>query len=112
MFCLTTRYRNFDGAYFDIDYYINTHVQLIRQRMESRGFLGYEIQRTVLGEADTGPEFLCTFHGYFTSLEAIQEGDELFGEELRADFANYTNISPEVHIGEVVHRQTYLSGAE
>ncbi|TQV85703.1 EthD family reductase [Exilibacterium tricleocarpae] len=103
---ITTLYQNTEGAHFDFDYYVDTHLELIRQRMEGAGLVGMEVIKGMSNPDGSPAEHLCIFHIYFTTLEAGLRGIEQHGEEFAADIVNYTNIEPQVQIGAVVHRYT------
>ena len=106
MIRITTLYRNTEGAYFNFDYYINTHLALIRERMSGAGLVSMEVAKGMDNPDGSPAEHLCIFHIYFSTLAAGLRGIEQHGAEFAADIPNYTNIEPQVQVAEVVHRHT------
>jgi hypothetical protein len=41
-------------------------------------------------------------HAELATIDGFKRGFEKHGEELSADFPNYTNIAPEIQISEIV----------
>jgi uncharacterized protein (TIGR02118 family) len=81
------------GNKFDMEYYLNKHVALTKQRYGD-AFLGFEIYEGASGH-DGGPAPIAvTAHFYFQSPERLIEGAQKHNAELLADIANFTDIIP------------------
>lgn len=89
------------GSKFDHDYYSNTHMPLLKERLGD-ACLRYEIDRGLLGrEPGNPPKFVAACHVYSPDLETFQEALAPHSAEIVADVANYTDITPIVQISEV-----------
>jgi len=85
------------GTRFDMDYYINRHMAGAHQLLAPYGLVGVEVDRPV----ETGP-YACIGYFYFTSLDGLQRGMQENGGGLIADVPNYTDVTPQLQIGEVL----------
>jgi len=101
---LVIKYPNTGGANFDFDYYTATHIPLSQKLLAEFGMGHFEILRGEESVAGDDPAFLCITQINFPSAEQIKAGLAAHGDELKADFGNYTNIKPVVTICEPVTR--------
>jgi uncharacterized protein (TIGR02118 family) len=96
-------YPNESGKKFDVDYYVNRHMKLVRDRLAPSGLLRTEVDR---GQAGGGPgapaPFIAVGHLYYNRVEDFQKGMGQHGAELLGDIPNYTNIQPQIQISEIV----------
>lgn len=91
-----------DGSKFDHDYYRTSHMPLLQERLGD-ACLRYEIDRGLAGREPGGaPKFVAACHVYSPTLAMFQEALEPHSSEIRADVANYTDITPIVQISEIV----------
>ena len=94
-------YPNNEGAKFDIDYYCNKHIPMVRQK------LGAACKTAAVEHSITGatpgsrPAFIALGHLYFDSVEAFQTAFGPHAETIMADIPNYTDIQPTLQISEV-----------
>lgn len=92
-----------EGKKFDHDYYLKKHMPLVQQRLGSLGLVRWEVDKGLAGGAPGAPApFACVGHLYFKSLDAFQAAMKPHGKELFADVPNFTNITPQVQISEIV----------
>lgn len=92
MMKVTAMYPAGEDATFDLDYYLKTHLALVRQHL---GPARIEIDTHVHGP------YLVMGHMYFESIEAMEAG--LANDAMTlADIPNYTNIEPVFQISRVV----------
>ena len=92
-----------EGKKFDVDYYVNKHMALVQQRLGGLGLRRWEVDKGVAGGAPGAPApFACIGHLYFDSLAAFQAAMKPHGKELFADVPNFTNITPQVQISEII----------
>ncbi|HMJ74907.1 MAG TPA: EthD family reductase [Iamia sp.] len=83
-----------EGKTFDHDYYRDTHVPLA---VKTWGVERFEIDKGV-----DGP-YVAAVHFFFDSLEAMGAALAVEGTAaIQADVPNYTNITPERQVSEVV----------
>jgi uncharacterized protein (TIGR02118 family) len=94
-------YPNNEGAKFDIDYYCNKHIPMVRQK------LGAACKTVAVEQGVTGatpgsrPAFIAMGHLYFDSVQAFQTAFGPHAEAIMADIPNYTDIQPTIQISEV-----------
>lgn len=105
MIKLSVMYPDKPGARFDHAYYRDKHMPLLKARMgESCRF--YTVDKGLSGRAAAEPAmYIAMCHIYCDSIESYQEGFGPHAEEIRADIANYTNVTPVIQFSEVVVEQ-------
>ena len=87
---------------FDIDYYRDTHMALVRDR------LGSACKRTAIesgiagGAPGEAPAYIAMGHLYFDSVDHFQEAFGPHAQEILGDIPNFTNVQPTVQISEVI----------
>jgi uncharacterized protein (TIGR02118 family) len=101
MICVTVFYPNSPDRKFDHDYYVKTHMPLCLDRLKNHGVVRFEVDRGLGGQDPQSPApFVCMGRLYFTTLEGFQEGMRTHGAEIRADIANYTDITPNLQVSQ------------
>jgi uncharacterized protein (TIGR02118 family) len=94
MIRLSVFYPTTEGATFDHDYYVNSHVPLA---LKTWGLDNAEIDKGV-----DGP-YVAAVHFTFESTDAMGAALGLPGTaDVMADVANYTTISPVMQTSEIV----------
>jgi len=94
-------YPNKEGKTFDMDYYFNKHLPMVRQR------LGTACKCVDAEQGQSGllpgtpAAYIAMCHLYFESIEAFQTAFGLHAQAIMADMPNYTNIQPTIQISEV-----------
>ncbi|MFW1676532.1 EthD family reductase [Pontibacter sp. JAM-7] len=94
-------YANEPGKKFDMDYYCNTHMPLVQNR------LGTPLKSSAVeaglggGEPDAPAPFVAMGHLYFDSVEDFQNSFGPHAEEIMGDIPNYTDIAPTIQVSEV-----------
>ena len=101
MITVSALYRNEEGKKFDMAYYFNEHIPMIKQK------LGHACKRISvehgLGGATPGTRanFLIMFHLYFESVEAFQTAFGPHAQAIMGDIPNYTDIQPMIQVSDV-----------
>jgi uncharacterized protein (TIGR02118 family) len=91
------------GKTFDVDYYVKKHMTLVQQRLGTLGLIRWEVDKGMAGGAPGAPApFACIGHLYFKSVADFHAAMKPHGKELFADVPNFTNITPQVQISEIV----------
>ena len=102
MIKVNVMYPNTPGARFDHDYYRSKHMPLVKQRMGEH-CRSYTVEKGLAGGAPgTSPAFVAMCQIYCDSVEAFQAGFGPHAQEIMGDVANYTDLSPQIQISEVV----------
>jgi uncharacterized protein (TIGR02118 family) len=102
MIRMSVMYPTTPGKRFDYDYYANKHMALVKQRMGS-ALLRCEVDKGVAGGAPgASAPFTAIGHLYFNSVADMQSVMKPHGKELMADVPNFTDITPQMQISEVI----------
>jgi uncharacterized protein (TIGR02118 family) len=99
---ITVLYPNELSKRFDFNYFATKHLSMVRNRLKDFGMLRYEVDRGLAGRGEGPAPFVAAAHLYFPAAADFQKGIGAHGPELRGDIPNYTDISPQVQISEIV----------
>jgi uncharacterized protein (TIGR02118 family) len=94
-------YPNHEGTKFDLEYYINRHIPLVRQ------LLGSALKQVFVEQGMSGAEpgspapYIAMGHLLFDSLQDFQMSFGPHAQAIVADIPNYTNSEPTIQISEV-----------
>ncbi len=103
MIKVSVLYANEEGKKFDMDYYSGKHMPMVQSRLDSMGLLRYEVERGVSSADPNAPApFVAIGVLYFNTAEEVHEGFKTHGREIMGDLPNYTDISPQIQISEIV----------
>ncbi|MCH8335043.1 MAG: EthD family reductase [Proteobacteria bacterium] len=101
MIKVSVMYPNSEGASFDMDYYRNSHMPMVREKLGDAckdsaidGGLGG-------GTPDSPPTYIAMGHLYFDSVEDFQSSFGPHADEIMGDIPNYTNIEPVIQVSQV-----------
>ncbi len=101
MIKVSVLYPKKDGGRFDMDYYLATHMPLVRQRLGAT-LKGMSVEQGLAGGAPGSPApFAAMGHLLFDTIGAFQSAMAAHGAEFMADIPNFTNIEPTIQVGEV-----------
>lgn len=102
MIKVSVMYPNVSGARFDHHYYATVHMPLVKARLGD-GCRFYTVDRGLsAGAPDQPPAYVAMCHIYADTLDAFQAGFAPHAQEILADIANYTDLTPVMQISEVV----------
>jgi uncharacterized protein (TIGR02118 family) len=94
-------YPNNEGSKFDIDYYCNRHMPMVRQKLGT-ACKGVAVEQGIAGPTPgSRPAFIAMGHIYFDSVEAFQTAFGPHADAIMADIPNYTDIPPTLQISDV-----------
>jgi uncharacterized protein (TIGR02118 family) len=101
MIKVSVLYPNRDGSKFDMDYYCNSHIPMVRQKLGA-ACKGAAVEHGLSGAAPgSRPAFIAMGHLYFDTLEAFQAAFGPHAQAFMADIPNYTDIEPTLQISDV-----------
>jgi uncharacterized protein (TIGR02118 family) len=101
MITVNVLYPNKDGAKFDMNYYLSTHIPLVKR------LLGSALKGTVVeqglggGAPNTKAEFSVLCHLRFDSVEAFQTAFGPHASAIQNDIANYSSVQPVIQVSDV-----------
>ncbi|MEP7242641.1 MAG: EthD family reductase [Gammaproteobacteria bacterium] len=101
MITVTVLYPNKDGAKFDMNYYLTSHIPMIK-RVLGGALKGVVVEQGLGGGAPgTKAEFstLCSLR--FDSVEAFQTAFGPHAADIQDDIANYTSVQPVIQINDI-----------
>ena len=94
-------YPNEEGKKFDMDYYVNSHIPMIQEKLGD-AIKGGTVDQGLAGGAPGSPAtYVAMGHLLFDSVEEFQNAIGPHMEAIMADIPNYTDIVPTVQISEV-----------
>jgi uncharacterized protein (TIGR02118 family) len=101
MINVSVLYPRSDDAKFDLDYYLASHVAMVRERFGAlckRIEVNVGLNHPLSGDA---PAYIAVAHMYFESPQDFSAAFGPHADEIMGDIKNYTNIEPIVHFSEV-----------
>lgn len=105
MIKVSVLYKNAEGCRFDMDYYCNQHVPLVRDRL-GEACKGIAVDQGLGGEPGDPAPYVAMIHLFFESPEAFQAAWEPEAESILADVPNYTDAEMVVQLSQVLINAT------
>src|SRR5262245_15348702 len=101
MITVNVLYANQDGAKFDMNYYLTSHIPMVKRVLGS-ALKGCVVEQGLGGPAPgTKAEFSVLCHLRFDSVEAFQAAFGPHAEAIQKDVANYSSVAPIVQVSDV-----------
>ena len=102
MIKVSVMYPNNPDSHFDHDYYRDQHMPMVK-RFLGEACLSYAVDRGLGGGSPGEPAgYVAMGHLLCESVEAFQAAFAPHASVIQNDIANYTNITPQLLISEVV----------
>jgi len=94
-------YPNIADVEFDMDYYCNQHISMLKGLLGS-ACKNVAVEAGICGAtpSDRAPN-IAMGHLYFDSLAKFQEAFGPNAEKIMSDLPNFTNVAPVIQISEV-----------
>ena len=94
-------YPNDEGCKFDMDYYCNSHMPMVREKL-GEAVKGVAVEQGLGGAEPGSPAtYVAMGHLLFDSVEAFQDAFGPHAEAIMGDIPNYTDVQPTIQISEV-----------
>lgn len=88
---------------FDMDYYVNTHIPMVQRLLEPMGLQGGGVEKGVSAADPNQPApFAVVGHLLFNTVEEVHAAFMTHGSEIMSDVSNFTDITPQIQLGEIV----------
>ena len=101
MIKVSVLYPNGKNAKFDMAYYCNTHMPLVR-RLVGSALKGIAVDQGISGEEPgSAAPYVAIGHLMFDSIESFQTSFGPQMQEISEDIPRYTNVEPTIQISEV-----------
>ncbi len=97
---ISVMYPGADSAKFDHDYYMQTHIPLVRDRWSPHGLQDIKIMRGVHGPDGLPPTFVLMALLTFASMDEFKAAADQHGKEIFADIPNFTDAKPVLQFNE------------
>ena len=102
MITVNVLYPNTDGAKFDMNYYLTSHIPMLK-RVLGGALKGCTVEQGLGGGAPgTKAEFAVLCHLRFDSVESYQQAIGPVAEQIRNDVANYASEAPITQLSDVI----------
>jgi len=101
MIKVSVMYPNKDGAKFDMDYYVGSHMPMVKSKLGD-ALKGMSVDQGLGGGAPGEPaSYVAMGHLVFDSVEAFQGAFGPHAGEIMADIPNYTDLKPVILVSEI-----------
>lgn len=103
MFRVVILYPRTPDSQFDMNYYLNHHMPLVREIFQNTSLVKIEVDQGLTNAFPDQPlpfESISYFH--FEKIEDFQSRMMVRGGEIVGDMANYTNVQPIIQIDQLV----------
>ncbi len=101
MIKVSVLYPNTAGSRFDMPYYLNKHIPMVRQKLGA-ALKGAAVEQGLGGvQPGSPPAYVAMGHLLFDSVEAFQQSFGPHSEAIVGDIPNYTNTQPTIQVSEV-----------
>ena len=101
MITLNVLYPNKDGAKFDMNYYLTSHIPMLK-RVFGSALKGCIVEQGLGGPAPgTKAEYSTLCHLRFDSVESFQKAFGPNAAAIQSDIANYSSVPPIIQISDV-----------
>jgi uncharacterized protein (TIGR02118 family) len=90
-----------EGCKFDMAYYLQKHLPMVKQKI-GPALKSVAVEQGLSGGMPGAPiTYVAIGHLTFDSVEAFQNAFAAHAPEIMGDIGNYTNVQPVVQISEV-----------
>lgn len=101
MIKVSVLYPHSNGAKFDMAYYLEKHMPMVRQKLGST-CKGMAVEQGIAGGSPGAPPtYVAMGHLLFDSAEAFQSAFAPHAAAIMADIPNYTTIQPVIQLSEI-----------
>lgn len=102
MIKVSVLYPNSKDVRFDMDYYCNSHMVMVRDKL-GPSCQGIAVDQGIAGGAPgVDAPYVAAAHLFFASVEAFQSAFGPHAEGILADIPNYTDAQPVIQISDVL----------
>ena len=93
-------YPGANGAKFDHEYYMQSHIPLVRRLWSPLGLQDVAIMRGVAGPDGAAPTYTLITQLTFASMDSFKDAAAKHGGEIFADIPNFTDAQPVLQFNE------------
>jgi uncharacterized protein (TIGR02118 family) len=100
MIILTVLYPKTAQSHFNFDYYVGKHIPLVKDRLERFGLKDVRLMRGATTLDGSAPKIAVIAELMFPSVQHLQDGLGIHGDEIIRDIAKFTDVQPTIQINE------------
>ncbi|WP_345264564.1 EthD family reductase [Nibrella viscosa] len=98
---LTVLYPQNTNSHFDMRYYLDKHIPMVKERLAPLGLVRVEVEEGMAGVTPDSPTTYSMIGRLnFNSLEELHIALEVYGEEFIRDMSNFTDVQPQMQISQ------------
>ena len=98
---ISVLYPHKDGSGFNMNYYLNNHIPMVRQKLGA-ACKGVAVEQGVAGGAPgSQPTYAAMGHMLFDSVESFQAAFGPHAATIMGDIPNYSTVQPVIQISEI-----------
>lgn len=101
MIKISVMYPSIEGGNFDLNYYIQTHVPLVREKL-GKVLKGVGIEKGLSASTGIPPVYIAIGYLLVESMEEYLQALTPHSEAIRSDIQNFTNIQPIIQISQII----------
>ena len=102
MIKVSVLYPNAEGCRFDMDYYCNSHMPMVKEKLGA-ACKGLAVDQGLAGATPgSSPTYVAAAHLFFDSVEDFQGAFGPHANAILADIPNYTDAQPTIQISNVL----------
>ena len=90
------------GETFDTDYYLKTHMPLVKERWSAYGLKSAQAIKGIAKPDGSTPDYQMTALLTFGSIDDFKAAGKAHGKEIFADIPNFTKAQAVVQINDIV----------
>ena len=99
MIRVNVMYPKKDGGKFDYDYYLNSHVPMVQEKVGA-AMKRAEIYKGISGAGGSPEPYVTIASLWFDSVQAFEQAFGPHAPEIMGDIPKFTNVQPTVQIEE------------
>ena len=100
---LTVLYPKTADSKFDMTYYLDKHIPLVKERLTPFGLVGVDLQEGLTGATSTDlPTYIMITGLIFNTTDELSTGMGSHGPELLGDIPNFTDQQPITQVSQSV----------
>ncbi|MBC7799259.1 MAG: EthD family reductase [Gemmatimonadaceae bacterium] len=102
MLVVAVMYPGADGAPFDHDYYLASHMPLVRRLWEPLGLRSTQVMRGLPAPDGATPAYVVTTLLTFDTMDSFKQAAAQHGTEIFADIPKFSGAAPALLFNETV----------
>lgn len=102
MILVTVMYPAGNDTTFDLEYYLNKHMPLVKDRWTPHGLKNAQVLRGAAKPDGSTPDYQMMALLTFGSMDDFKSAGKAHGREVFADIANFTNAKAAVQINDIL----------